>query len=96
VSIFKRRPTQLQQQLAEADRETAKGRLRDALATVQPSLAAQCEHVRTVQGRTAHLDHPEHGVLCGWPGAWIPAGPSLPVCRLCEEKANGISAGEVA
>lgn len=65
-------------------------RLEGAMARAQagPSLADACEHVRTAQGRLAHLRHPELGVLCGWSAAWTPADPLLPVCRMCEDAAE--------
>ena len=54
-------------------------------AAAGPELATpEYELVCTPQGRIAHLQHPEHGVLCGWPAPeWRPASASLPLCRLC-------------
>ena len=47
----------------------------------------QYVHVRTAQGRTAHLMHPDVPgvVLCEWPAPqWRDAPASLPVCLLCK------------
>lgn len=52
------------------------------------SFASQCTRVRTPQGRKAHYRHPEHGVLCGWPGAEVEAERSLELCKLCEVAAE--------
>ena len=54
---------------------------------LQPA-AAPYRHVRTAQGRTAHLQQAPPGVLCGWRGPWVPADPLLPVCRMCEDAAE--------
>ena len=60
---------------------------------VQPQepTAIRYEHVRATQGRKAHLRAPgsSPGVLCGWPGPWVPAAdPSMPVWRMCEDRAG--------
>ena len=56
---------------------------------------AQCEHVTTPQGRTAHLRHPDRGVLCGW-AASKSARDGLQECRLCLDEARKLSGGNVA
>jgi hypothetical protein len=58
------------------------------LETLEP--ASEYERVRTAQGRTAHLRlrGASPGVLCGWPGPWVPAEPDLLPCRLCGNKAG--------
>ena len=52
--------------------------------------ADQCVRVCTAQGRKAHLQHPELGVLCGWPArAWLPVTGELVLCRDCDAAARG-------
>jgi len=49
------------------------------------SFAAQCEHVCTPKGRTAHLRHPDFGILCGWHAPeWRKAGPPFQECQTCK------------
>ena len=74
--------------LAKHDAIEADIRRRDR---VQPSFASQFRHVRTEQGRKAHLEDPERpgsGALCEWPGALVAADPALPVCQLCKVAAG--------
>jgi hypothetical protein len=89
VRLFpKRKPTQLERQLAEADLTDAMGRAQAARIEETPPAAAGCVLVRTPQGRIAHLRHPERGVLCGRPGAHVDADPRLPLCRTCGAAAD--------
>ena len=86
MSIFKRRPSRLARILAAHDLEVAMRR-----AESPPSFLDQCEHVRTPQGRKAHLRHPDYGVLCGSAGADQDARGLLEECRTCRARAEGIS-----
>ena len=75
MKLFRRRaPRRIDTSLLEDPREG------------EAPFAVQYEHVRTAQGRTAHLMHPDvtGAVLCGWPAPqWHDAPASLPVCHLC-------------
>lgn len=85
MKLFKR-GTRLDKVLAAHDLTEA------TIAAQQP--AVRYERVRAIQGRKAHLRAPgsSPGVLCGWPGPWVPAAdPSLPVCRMCEDRSEGRS-----
>ena len=75
---------------SQADRQIGLSGLEEALGRSEAP-ADPYEHVRTAQGRTAHLkpSGAAPGVLCGWPGPWVPADPSLPVCRTCGDRAGG-------
>ena len=86
MNLFKKKPNAL-------ERLRLTGLVDEALSRTEtpPSLADECEHVRTAQGRTAHLRHPELGVLCPFgTAAEVKADPSLPVCRMCQDAAAAI------
>jgi len=91
MKLFKRGPNRLERLLAAS-------RLQEAMERIEPA-AGQYERVRTGQGRTAHLVFPPSAprVLCGWPGLglWVPAESGLAECRMCKDKAAGLS-GEIA
>ena len=84
MSIFKRRPTQLQQQLAEADREIAEGRLLQAVAAVQ----AEPPRIHNPNGgtRSHYRDSsgPDLKPVCKASGRhWDEGDGGLELCGLC-------------
>jgi len=92
----KKRGSRVTRQLAQAALTDAMGAVQenrsDEAVIPQPS-ADQCEHLRTLTGHIAHLRHPDHGMLCPFGhGAEIPAGPSLPVCRMCASELERLGA----
>jgi hypothetical protein len=89
MSIFPGR----KKRAAQLPRQLALGRLDDAIGRAEDTrtFADRCRHVRTGQGRKAHLEDPERpgsGALCEWPGALLAADPALPVCQLCKVAAG--------
>ena len=81
---------------SKMERAPAAARLDEALD--RSGRPDEYEHVRTAQGRTAHLMFPPSAprVLCGWPGPWVPADASLPVCRMCEDVAEALDTAKAA
>lgn len=89
MGLFSRRASRLERVLARHE-------LKEAMGRVEAEQSGY-RHVRTFQGRTAHLQQSPPGVLCGgWRGPWIPAEPELPVCRMCSDELERLSKGEVA
>ncbi len=82
---WRRGPSRLERELVQAG-------LEDAMARAEAEQSGY-RHVRTPQGRTAHLQQAPPGVLCGWRGPWQPADPSLPVCRTCKAELEKLSEG---
>lgn len=91
--LKRKRPTQLQQQLDEFNRDVAKGRLQEAMAAV-PLPAGSLIATRT--GNVAHVKSglPGEGALCQemrlWTG-WrvVRSGEVLKMCHRCELARDG-------